>query len=235
MFENSLKIVDECGLTYLHVFPFSPRPGTPAARMPQLDKTLIKERAQRLRQKGEQQLDRFLEREIGATRQVLVETEAHGTDRAFRAGEVPQPHGAGRHRHRPGHRARRGPSRGQAGCMSFFKKLFTRTAPRPEQDAPPPAAEEQVQERTGGACRRSRNLNPARSAGRSRAPRRLVRAPQRGPLQILAHDHRLHHLDLHQEEARQGHAAGPRGRADPGRPWPSHGRAHREGGGHRPL
>ena len=42
MFENSLRIVDDCGLTYLHVFPFSPRPGTPAARMPQLDKAVIK-------------------------------------------------------------------------------------------------------------------------------------------------------------------------------------------------
>ena len=60
MFENSLKIVDECGLTYLHVFPFSPRPGTPAARMPQLDKPVIKERARRLRAKGEERLFRFL-------------------------------------------------------------------------------------------------------------------------------------------------------------------------------
>ena len=48
MFENSLKIVEECGLTHLHVFPFSPRKGTPAARMPQVDGAAIKARAARL-------------------------------------------------------------------------------------------------------------------------------------------------------------------------------------------
>ena len=83
MFENSLRLVDDCGLTYLHVFPFSPRPGTPAARMPQLEKHLIKARAARLREKGEAQLDRFLASEVGATRQVLVETEAMGRTEHF--------------------------------------------------------------------------------------------------------------------------------------------------------
>src|SRR5262249_41141868 len=52
MFARSLDLVDECGLVHLHVFPFSVRPGTPAARMPQLDRATIKERAQRLRAKG---------------------------------------------------------------------------------------------------------------------------------------------------------------------------------------
>ena len=52
MFARSLDLVDECGLTQLHVFPFSPRPGTPAARMPQLDRAIVKERAARLRDKG---------------------------------------------------------------------------------------------------------------------------------------------------------------------------------------
>ena len=83
MFENSLRIVDTCGLTFLHVFPFSPRPGTPAARMPQVEKAVIKERAARLRQKGEERLDRFLASEVGATRQVLVETEAMGRTEHF--------------------------------------------------------------------------------------------------------------------------------------------------------
>jgi threonylcarbamoyladenosine tRNA methylthiotransferase MtaB len=83
MFGNSLAIVDDCGLTYLHVFPFSPRPGTPAARMPQLEKSVIKSRAALLRQKGEQRLDHFLSQEIGATRQVLVETEAMGRTEHF--------------------------------------------------------------------------------------------------------------------------------------------------------
>jgi len=83
MFGNSLRIVDDCGLTYLHVFPFSPRPGTPAARMPQLEKHVIKERAARLREKGEARLDLFLSNEVGSTRQVLVETEAMGRTEHF--------------------------------------------------------------------------------------------------------------------------------------------------------
>ena len=83
MFANSLKIIDDCGLTYLHVFPFSPRPGTPAERMPQLEKHLIKERAALLRQKGEQRLDQFLASEVGTTRQVLIETEAMGRTEHF--------------------------------------------------------------------------------------------------------------------------------------------------------
>ncbi len=83
MFENSLKIVDDCGLTYLHVFPFSPRPGTPAARMPQLDKGVVKARAAMLRARGEQRLDLFLSSEVGAIRQVLVETEATGRTEHF--------------------------------------------------------------------------------------------------------------------------------------------------------
>ena len=56
MFENTLRLVDECGLTFLHVFPYSARPGTPAARMPQLNGALVKERAARLRTKGDQAL-----------------------------------------------------------------------------------------------------------------------------------------------------------------------------------
>src|SRR5205085_56175 len=78
MFQRSLDIVEECGLTYLHVFPFSPRPGTPAARMPQLAKETIKARAARLREKGKAKLDDFLRGEIGATRSILIETDAAG-------------------------------------------------------------------------------------------------------------------------------------------------------------
>ena len=83
MFENSLKIVEDCGLTYLHVFPFSPRPGTPAARMPQLDRQVIKERAALLRSKGEARLEAFLAGEVGAMRQVLIETRQFGRTEHF--------------------------------------------------------------------------------------------------------------------------------------------------------
>jgi threonylcarbamoyladenosine tRNA methylthiotransferase MtaB len=83
MFENSLRIVEECGLTYLHVFPFSPRPETPAARMPQLDKAVVKERARRLREAGEARLRAFLAAKIGTTQSVLVETREIGRSEQF--------------------------------------------------------------------------------------------------------------------------------------------------------
>jgi threonylcarbamoyladenosine tRNA methylthiotransferase MtaB len=74
MFAHSLDLVDECGLTQLHVFPFSPRPGTPAARMPQVAREEIKERARRLRGKGEAALRRHLEMQVGGRAQVLSES-----------------------------------------------------------------------------------------------------------------------------------------------------------------
>ncbi len=78
MFARSLDLVAECGLTFLHVFPFSPRPGTPAARMPQLGVQTIRDRAQRLRAAGEAALKRRLAAEVGATRQVLIESTSQG-------------------------------------------------------------------------------------------------------------------------------------------------------------
>ena len=83
MFQRSLDLVDECGLTQLHVFPFSPRPGTPAARMPQLDRALIKERAARLRSTGEAALRAHLERQIGARLLVLTERGGIGRTEQF--------------------------------------------------------------------------------------------------------------------------------------------------------
>jgi threonylcarbamoyladenosine tRNA methylthiotransferase MtaB len=78
MFSRSLDLVEECGLTFLHVFPYSPRPGTPAARMPQVANSLIKDRAKRLRAAGDTALRRRLASELGATREVLVESDAQG-------------------------------------------------------------------------------------------------------------------------------------------------------------
>jgi len=83
MFLRSLDLVDDCGLTHLHVFPFSPRPGTPAARMPQVARDAIKERARRLRDKGAEALKRHLDREVGARRSVLVETHEMGRTEYF--------------------------------------------------------------------------------------------------------------------------------------------------------
>src|SRR5262249_12537450 len=78
MFRRSLELVAECGLIYLHVFPFSPRPGTPAARMPQVERAIVRERAQLLRAEGGLALRRHLEAELGARRRVLVESDDIG-------------------------------------------------------------------------------------------------------------------------------------------------------------
>ena len=82
-FEASLSLIDACGLTWLHVFPFSPRPGTPAARMPQLAGPLIRERAARLRAAGAAARARFLSGEVGARREVLVESDGRGRTGQF--------------------------------------------------------------------------------------------------------------------------------------------------------
>ena len=79
MFENSLSLIEACGLVYTHVFPFSPRPGTPAARMPQLNGAVVRERARRLRERGASALAGFLARQVGTTTNALV--EGHGRAR----------------------------------------------------------------------------------------------------------------------------------------------------------
>jgi threonylcarbamoyladenosine tRNA methylthiotransferase MtaB len=91
MFARSLALVEECGLTQLHVFPFSPRPGTPAARMPQLDRAVVKERAQRLRDKGEAVLRRYLDSQVGLQRQVLTERGGIGRTEQFTAVRLSAP------------------------------------------------------------------------------------------------------------------------------------------------
>jgi threonylcarbamoyladenosine tRNA methylthiotransferase MtaB len=73
MFQNSLALVDDAGLTLLHVFPYSPRPGTPAARMPQLPRPVIKARAARLRQKGAKAQATRLDAMTGSRQTLLVE------------------------------------------------------------------------------------------------------------------------------------------------------------------
>jgi threonylcarbamoyladenosine tRNA methylthiotransferase MtaB len=83
MFQRSLDLVDQCGLAHLHVFPFSPRPGTPAARMPQVEPAVVKARARRLREHGLRALARHLDREIGTKRRVLVESDETGRTEQF--------------------------------------------------------------------------------------------------------------------------------------------------------
>jgi threonylcarbamoyladenosine tRNA methylthiotransferase MtaB len=78
MFRRSLDLVGECGISLLHVFPYSPRPGTPAARMPQLDPALVRERTARLRQAGVAALNADLTARVGTAADILVERPGIG-------------------------------------------------------------------------------------------------------------------------------------------------------------
>jgi threonylcarbamoyladenosine tRNA methylthiotransferase MtaB len=83
MFENSLRLVDECGLTWLHVFPYSPRKGTPAARMPQVGGAAIKDRAARLRAVGDAAATAHLQAQLGRAHDVLMESPSMGRTAQF--------------------------------------------------------------------------------------------------------------------------------------------------------
>ncbi|HRN89832.1 MAG TPA: tRNA (N(6)-L-threonylcarbamoyladenosine(37)-C(2))-methylthiotransferase MtaB, partial [Hyphomicrobium sp.] len=91
MFERTLDIVDTCGLTYLHVFPYSPRKGTPAARMPQVARAAIKERAARLRAKGEAAHSSYLDRLAGRRTEILMEREDLGRTPQFAEVRIDRP------------------------------------------------------------------------------------------------------------------------------------------------
>ncbi len=78
MFENSLRLVEDCGLTFLHVFPYSSRPGTPAAKMPDLPGDLRKERAAKIRAVGDQAFNAYAQSRIGSRARVLIEKENEG-------------------------------------------------------------------------------------------------------------------------------------------------------------
>jgi threonylcarbamoyladenosine tRNA methylthiotransferase MtaB len=83
MFSRTVDLIEECGLTYLHVFPYSPRPGTPAAQMPQVARPIVKDRARRLRGHGAAALRRHLDAEIGQVRRILAESGESGHSEHF--------------------------------------------------------------------------------------------------------------------------------------------------------
>ena len=96
MFENSLALVRECRIVHGHIFPYSPREGTPAARMPQLDKAVIRERAARLRAACAEERHRWLAALVGTQQRVLIETSGlagHGESFAPVRFALPQPVG----------------------------------------------------------------------------------------------------------------------------------------------
>jgi threonylcarbamoyladenosine tRNA methylthiotransferase MtaB len=91
MFRRTLDLVDECGLAFVHVFPYSARPGTPADRMPQLSDLLVKERAARLRAAGERALAAHLSSRIGDETDVLIERQGRGRAEFYAAVEFSAP------------------------------------------------------------------------------------------------------------------------------------------------
>ncbi len=96
MFANTLALVEDCGLTFLHVFPFSPRPGTPAARMPPVAPEAVRERAARLRAAGAAALSRHLAAEVGQVRHILTEGPRTGRTEGFAEVALSADHPAGR-------------------------------------------------------------------------------------------------------------------------------------------
>ncbi len=83
MFANTLRLIDDCGLTFLHVFPYSRRPSTPASRMPQVAGAAIKERAAALRRKGRAALAQYLDAQVGRDAELLMERPGLGRTRGF--------------------------------------------------------------------------------------------------------------------------------------------------------
>jgi len=83
MFENSLRLIEDCKLTWLHIFPYSARTGTPAAKMPQMDRGIIKERAARLRAAGDRRVNEYLMSQLGQTHNILIEKENMGRTEGF--------------------------------------------------------------------------------------------------------------------------------------------------------
>jgi threonylcarbamoyladenosine tRNA methylthiotransferase MtaB len=83
MFLNTMRHIDDCGIDLLHVFPFSPRKGTPAARLPQIDGSIIRERARILRKKGERRQRALLETFVASRKKVLVERDNIGRTEQF--------------------------------------------------------------------------------------------------------------------------------------------------------
>lgn len=90
MFANSMKIVEECGLTHLHVFPYSAREGTPAARMPQVRREIVKERAARLRAVGDRAYEKHLASLNGTVQRLLIEKEGIARTEGFTLAAVDQ-------------------------------------------------------------------------------------------------------------------------------------------------
>ena len=93
MFQGSLDMIHDCGLAYVHIFPYSARAGTPAAKMPQVPGAIRKERAAQLRQAGQDAFDRFMASKMGQPAHVLMETGGIGRGEDFAPYKIDAPQG----------------------------------------------------------------------------------------------------------------------------------------------
>ena len=96
MFENSLRLIEDCGLTWLHIFPYSAREGTPAARMPAVNGAIIKERAARLRTAGEARVQNHLQSQLGTQHSILMENAHMGRTETFTEVQFDSPQEVGK-------------------------------------------------------------------------------------------------------------------------------------------
>ena len=90
-FQNSINLIKESDLIFTHIFPYSPRQGTPAAKMPQLNKQIIKERAKKLREAGQEQLQKYLSQQIGKKMSVIIEKDNMGKSENFLDAKIDDP------------------------------------------------------------------------------------------------------------------------------------------------
>ena len=95
MFHNTIKLVEECNISFLHVFPFSPREGTPASRMPQLNREIIKKRAKILRELGNEQILKYYNKLENTEINLIVESESRGRSDGFAKVNLNQDYGNG--------------------------------------------------------------------------------------------------------------------------------------------
>ncbi len=95
MFINTIKLIDECNISFLHVFPFSPREGTPASRMPQLNREIIKKRAKILRELGNKQVLKYYNKLENTEINLIVESESRGRSDGFAKVNLNQDYGNG--------------------------------------------------------------------------------------------------------------------------------------------
>ncbi len=248
MFENSLRIVDECDLTYLHVFPFlSPARHAGCAHAAIAQARHQGPRPRACARRARQRLDEFLGRNWAPCARSWSRPKTADAPNIIALGEICAAHERRCHRPRQGHRPRQRSSRGEPRRMSFFKKLFNQVSGREHEGAAsaedgvevmPPAPEPPPFEPQVEMAAPDDNgvvVEPSASVSVPQQRGGWFNRLKDGLDQIIALTHRIDHRDLHQAQARCGNAGRARGRADPVRSRRRDDRPHRQSGRRRTL